>query len=183
MGVVTWECSSQEDCLVRCLGCPAASLNTSEMSAETDIEALKAAVKEAERALKNKQLRLKAVQKQLQDKIIEGVGGLKIKHDVQQEQPVKKPEPPKGEATRKAEVRRRWRILGMKIKFGLGAQALAVKKRNLKDADSFIDKESEEACKEDQLDLEGKCMRRKMDKRHFRRGGINVGSTQGRDGF
>merc|ERR1711936_72478 len=156
---------SQEDCLVRCLGSPAASQNTSEMSAETDIEALKAAVKEAERDV------------DLAER------ALKNKHDVQQEQPVKKPEPPKDEATRKAEVRRRWRILGMKIKFGLGAQALAVKRRNLKDADSFIDKESEEACKEDQLDLEGKCMRRKMDKRHFRRGGINVGSTQGRDGF
>merc|ERR1711887_76774 len=162
------ECSRQEDSQVRCLGTPAASQNTSEMSAETDIEALKAAVKEAERdvdlaerALKNKQLRLKAVQKQLQDKIIEGVGGLKIKHDVQQEQPVKRPEPPKDEATRRAEVRRRWRILGMKIKFGLGTQAMAVKRRNLKDADSFIDKESEEATKEDQLDLEGKCMRKK----------------------
>jgi hypothetical protein len=47
------------------------------------------------------------------------------------------------EATRKAEVRRRWRILGMKIKFGLGTQVMAVKRRNLKDADSFIDKESE----------------------------------------
>merc|ERR1719419_1844269 len=91
---------------------------------------------------------------------------------------VKKPEPPKDEATRRAEVRRRWRILGMKIKFGLGAQAMAVKRRNLKDAESFIDKESEEACKEDQMDLEGKCMRKKMDKRHFRKGGIMVGSTQ-----
>merc|ERR1711970_1193786 len=180
--------SSQEDCLVRCLGSPATSQNTSEMSAETDIEALKAAVKEAERdvdlaerALNNKKLRLKAVQNQLQAVVIAGVGGLKL--EAPKEQVVKKPAPPKDEATRKAEVRRRWRILGMKIKFGLGAQALAVKRRNLKDAESFIDKESEEATKEDQLDLEGKCMRRKMDKRHFRRGGINVGSTQGRDGF
>merc|ERR1712215_546793 len=176
------ECSRQEDSQVRCLGTPAASQETSEMSAETDIEALKAAVKEAERdvdlaerALNNKKLRLKAVQNQLQDAVIAGVGGLKL--EAPKEQVVKKPAPPK------AEVRRRWRILGMKIKFGLGAQALAVKRRNLKDADSFIDKESEEASKEDQLDLEGKCMRRKMDKRHLRRGGINVGSTQGRDGF
>merc|ERR1711887_67798 len=179
------ECSRQEDSQVRCLGTPAASQET---SAETDIEALKAAVKEAERdvdlaerALNNKKLRLKAVQNQLQDAVIAGVGGLKL--EAPKEQVVKKPAPPKDEATRKAEVRRRWRILGMRIKFGLGAQALAVKRRNLKDAESFIDKESEEASKEDQLDLEGKCMRRKMDKRHFRRGGINVGSTQGRDGF
>ena len=31
----------------------------------------------------------------------------------------------------------------MKIKFGLGAQGMAVKRGNLKDADSFSDKESE----------------------------------------
>ena len=46
------------------------------------------------------------------------------------------------EGARRARVRRRWRVLGMKIKFGLGAQ-LAVKRRNLLDATSFIDKESE----------------------------------------
>ena len=56
---------------------------------------------------------------------------------------VKKVAPPQDEAARKAAVRRRWRVLGMKIKFGLGAQTLAVKRRNMKDADSFIDKESE----------------------------------------
>ena len=124
------------------------------MSADTEVEDLKAAIKEAERdvdlaerALKNKQLRLKAVQKQLQDAIIAGVGGLKVSSP--QEQHVKKPEPPKDEATRRAEVRKRWRILGMKIKFGLGAQALAVKRRNLKDAESFIDKESEVNLKQD----------------------------------
>ena len=118
------------------------------MSEENDLEALKASIKAAEkdvdlaeRNMKNKKLRLQALQKQLQDTIIAGIGGLKIKEGVQQEV-VKKPEAPIDEATRKANVRRRWRILGMKIKFGLGAQ-LAVKKRNLKDAESFIDKESE----------------------------------------
>eukprot|EP00090_Calanus_glacialis_P027804 TRINITY_DN4415_c0_g1_i1.p1 TRINITY_DN4415_c0_g1~~TRINITY_DN4415_c0_g1_i1.p1 ORF type:complete len:158 (-),score=69.62 TRINITY_DN4415_c0_g1_i1:59-532(-) len=157
------------------------------MQEKMDAEALKASIKEAERAVdlaerevKNRKLHLHSLQKQLQDAVIAGIGGMKVGSEVEL---VKKPAPPKDEATRKAEVRRRWRILGMKIKFGLGAQALAVKKRNLKDADSFIDKESEEASKEDQLDLEGKCMRKKMDKRHFRRGGIMVGSTQGRDGF
>ena len=47
------------------------------------------------------------------------------------------------EAARRARVRRRWRVLGMKIKFGLTAQAMAVKKRNMQDAASFIDKETE----------------------------------------
>merc|ERR1712071_339318 len=186
--VVAWDYSSREDYQVRCVEAPTVSQNKSIMSEENDLEALKASIKAAEkdvdlaeRNMKNKKLRLQSLQKQLQDTIIAGIGGLKIKEGVQQEV-VKKPEAPIDEATRKANVRRRWRILGMKIKFGLGAQ-LAVKKRNLKDSESFIDKESEEACKEDQLDLEGKCMRKKMDKRHFRRGGIMVGSTQGRDGF
>ena len=82
-----------------------------------------------------------SLQKQLQDAVIVGIGGIKLGSEVVEM--VKKPAPPKDEATRKAEVRRRWRILGMKIKFGLGTQAMAVKRRNLKDADSFIDKESE----------------------------------------
>ena len=34
-------------------------------------------------------------------------------------------------------------MLAIKIKFGLGAQAMAVKRRNLQDASSFIDRESE----------------------------------------
>merc|ERR1739848_574880 len=90
---------------------------------------------------------------------------------------------PENEAQRKARVKRRWRMLAIKIKFGLGAQAMAVKRRNLQDASSFIDRESEEASKEDQMDLEGRCMRKARDKRTFRRGGVCVGSSQGRDGF
>merc|ERR1712179_362948 len=155
--------------LVRC-GETAADIIT-DMGREVDL---------AERNVKNKKLLLNSLKKQLQEAVISGVSGLKIK---QQEEKVKTTAPPKDEATRRAEVRRRWRILGMKIKFGLGAQAMAVKRRNLRDVDSFIDKESEEATKEDQLDLEGKCMRKKMDKRHFRKGGVMIGSSQGRDAF
>ena len=124
-----------------------ASNNIINMQEKMDAEAIKASIKEAERAVdlaerevKNRKLHLHSLQKQLQDAVIAGIGGMKVGSEVEL---VKKPAPPKDEATRKAEVRRRWRILGMKIKFGLGAQALAVKKRNLKDADSFIDKESE----------------------------------------
>merc|ERR1712243_26605 len=175
------------DRLVRCVE-SAAEINTDTgMANNPDIEALKASIKEAERAVdlaerqvKNKKLLLNSLQKQLQDAVIGRVSGLKIR---QEEEKVKKPAPPKDEATRRAEVRRRWRILGMKIKFGLGTQAMAVKRRKRRDVESFIDKESEEATKEDQLDLEGKCMRKKMDKRHFRKGGVMIGSTQGRDAF
>ena len=41
----------------------------------------------------------------------------------------------------------------------------------------------QEATTEDQLDLEGKCKRQTRDKRFFRRGGVGVGCSQGRDGF
>ena len=72
-------------------------------------------------------------------------------------------------------------MLALKVKFGLGANFLAVKKRNLNDITTFIDQETEvvnylcqhlclsenhktnqEATKEDQMDLEGKCMRKKV---------------------
>ena len=130
-----------DNTLVRC------GETTADMADQVDIEALKASIKEAEREVdlaerqvKNKKLLLNSLKKQLQEAVISGVSGLKIK---QQEERMKTTAPPKDEATRKAEVRRRWRILGMKIKFGLGTQAMAVKRRNLRDVDSFIDKESE----------------------------------------
>ena len=37
----------------------------------------------------------------------------------------------------------RWRVLALKVKFGLGANFLAVKKRNLNDISTFIDQETE----------------------------------------
>merc|ERR1711970_1562287 len=111
--------------LVRC------GETTADMADQVDIEALKASIHEAEREvdlaerkLKNKKLLLNSLKKQLQEAVISGVSGLKIK---QQEEKVKTTAPPKDE------VRRRWRILGMKIKFGLGTQAMAVKRRNLRD--------------------------------------------------
>ena len=96
----------------------------------------------AERHLKNSQIKLQFLQKQLQDLMISGVGGLKAVTET----PVviaNKPPENEDEAARKARVRRRWRVLGMKIKFGLGAQVMATKRRNLSDASSFIEKESE----------------------------------------
>jgi hypothetical protein len=83
---------------------------------------------------------------------------------------------------------RKWRVLGMKVRLGVGGVAVT-KRRDVSDAETFIIKESEvsvlrwnvfaklfifiqEACKEDQLDLEGKCMRKKKDKRFFCGGGL-----------
>merc|ERR1712098_65624 len=157
-------------------------------------------LQEAEALVKTKRMRIEVLQKQLQNQLKASVGGLK--EPKPNEPVVSKPAAPIYEEARRALVRRRsseegvlqelesskeaaqrWRVLGLKVKFGLSANLMAVKKRNLNDLNSFIDKETEEACKEDQLDLEGRCMRKTKDKRHFRRGGIMVGSTQGRDGF
>ena len=121
------------------------------MAASEQVEQIKLAIQEAERDvdiaerhLKDSQLRLTYLKNQLQEVLISGVSGLKV---VDQNNNVKVPayKPPENEdeASRKARVRRRWRVLGMKIKFGLVAQAMAVKRRNIQDASSFIDKESE----------------------------------------
>merc|ERR1711874_194062 len=121
------------------------------------------------------------LQKQLGESMMKTVGGLKV--PVSSTPASQETKPVEDEDARRARVRRRWRVLALKVKFGLGASMLALKKRNLNDIDSFIDKESEEATVDDQMDLEGKCMRKTMDKRHFRRGGVRVGCVQGRDVF
>merc|ERR1712198_48435 len=141
------------------------------VEAERELEA-------AEKAVASKRNALMVLQKQLQDQLMKNVGGLKGVTPGSEK--VKKPET---DEERRARVRRRWRVLALKVKFGLGANFLAIKKRNLNDINTFIDQETEEATKEDQMDLEGKCMRKKTDKRHFRRGGVRVGCAQGRDGF
>ena len=114
-----------------------------------DIQTLKTSITEAEREvdiaerhLKNKQLSLQFLQNQLQDLIIADVKGLKVTST--EHGPFNnKPNEPEDESARRARVRRRWRVLGMKIKFGLGAQVMAIKRRNVKDASSFLDVETE----------------------------------------
>merc|ERR1712098_1042842 len=111
-------------------------------------------LQEAEALVKTKRMRIEVLQKQLQNQLKASVGGLK--EPKPNEPVVSKPAAPIDEEARRALVRRRWRVLGLKVKFGLSANLMAVKKRNLNDLNSFIDKETEEACKEDQLDLEGR---------------------------
>merc|ERR1712223_1134543 len=82
---------------------------------------------------------------------------------------------------RRAEVRRKWRILGMNVRVGVTANI--VKRRKVLDANTFMEKETEAVDKEDKLDLEGRCERKKTERRRWRRGGIRVGDTQGRDLF
>ena len=109
---------------------------------KTSITAAEKEVDIAERHLKDKQLALQFLQNQLQDLIIADVNGLKI--STKDTGPfTSKTTEPEDESARKERVRRRWRVLGMKIKFGLGAQAMALKHRNMKDSSSFIDKETE----------------------------------------
>merc|ERR1711923_379774 len=132
---------------------------------QTSIKAAEREVDIAERHLKNKQLALQLLQNKIRDLIIADVKGLKTATEEASPATSKTAEP-EDESARRERVRRRWRVLGMKIKFGLGAQAMALKQRNVKDASSFIDRETEEASKEDQLDLEGKCARKTRDKRY-----------------
>ena len=109
---------------------------------QTSIKAAEREVDIAERHLKNKQLALQFLQNKIRDLIIADVKGLKTA--TEEASPVtSKTAEPEDENARKERVRRRWRVLGMKIKFGLGAQAMALKQRNVKDASSFIDRETE----------------------------------------
>merc|ERR1711936_896815 len=98
----------------------------------------------AERLVASKRSALMVLQNQLQDQLVKNVGGLKgvtsggdkVKRNETEEE-------------RRARVRRRWRVLALKVKFGLGANVLAIKKRNLNDISTFIDQETEEATKEE----------------------------------
>jgi len=83
------------------------------------------------------------------------------------------------EKKRKAAIRRKWRVLGMKVRVGITANI--VRRRKINDANSFIERESEKVAKEDSLDLEGKCEQKKAVKSKWRKGGTLIGSTQGRD--
>ena len=113
----------------------------------SDLESLKMSISEAEREvdvaeryLRNSQIKLQFLKQQLQTLVISEVSGMKSS---QSSKPTAKPKLEEDEAARKARVRRRWRVLFMKIKFGLGAQAMAMKRRNLGDASSFIERETE----------------------------------------
>ena len=132
------------------------------MAVSEQVEKIKISIQEAEkdvdiaeRHLKDSQLRLTYLKNQLQECFISGVSGLKaVDQNNNVKEPAYKPPENEDEASRKARVRRRWRVLGMKIKFGLVTQAMAVKRRNLQDASSFIDKESEV---EEAIKIVSKC--------------------------
>jgi len=111
----------------------------------------------------------------------------KANADSKQEEKQSKPEAEEekkseeAELARKAAIRRKWRVLGMKVRVGVTANI--VRRRKINDANSFLDKESEAVTKEDSLDLEGKCEQKKTMKSKWRRGGTLRGdlALQGRD--
>jgi len=80
---------------------------------------------------------------------------------------------------RRAEIRRKWRVLGMKVRVGITANI--VKRRKVNDAVSFMEKETEAVAKGDLLDMEGKCERKQLVKKRWRRGGVAVGFIRGLD--
>jgi len=89
----------------------------------------------------------------------------------------------KTEEERRAAVRRRWRILGMKVRIGISANI--VKKRKINDPNSFIVKETEAVKKADELDLEGACKRKTKVRGKWRKAGkaFGAGDTLGRDNW
>merc|ERR1711915_638482 len=130
-------------------------------------------VVEAEEKLIAKKDILRKLQSELETKLIKSVSQLKP--------PAEKSTKENSEKTEKSkDVSKRWKMAGLKARLGTGGLSLP-RRRDLNNADTFIVKESEEASKEDQMDLEGKCMRKTKDKRYFRKSGVGVGSTQGRD--
>eukprot|EP00088_Acartia_fossae_P066331 TRINITY_DN8216_c0_g2_i2.p1 TRINITY_DN8216_c0_g2~~TRINITY_DN8216_c0_g2_i2.p1 ORF type:complete len:218 (-),score=71.21 TRINITY_DN8216_c0_g2_i2:513-1166(-) len=83
------------------------------------------------------------------------------------------------EDERRAMIRRRWRILGMKVRVGITANI--VKRRKMNDPNSFVVKDTEVVRKEDELDLEGACKRKAKIRSKWRKAGFGAGITQGRD--
>lgn len=92
-----------------------------------------------------------------------------------------KPKEQVSEEERRALVRRRWRILGMKVRIGISANI--VKKRKVNDPNSFVVKETEAVKKEDELDLEGACKRKTKVRGKWRKAGFGAGIVQGRDNW
>ena len=85
-------------------------------------------LEEAENDLANKKEELKKLQLKLEDEVIKDVSKLKM--------PVEKAD------TDKVDAAKKWRVLGMKVRLGVGGMAMT-KRRDIGDADTFIVKESE----------------------------------------
>jgi len=77
------------------------------------------------------------------------------------------------------EIRRKWRVLGAKVRVGVTTTVL--KRRKMNDPTTFMDRETEEVTKEDKMDLEGNTVRQKEVKRRWRKAGMAVSNLQGRD--
>merc|ERR1711872_597549 len=77
------------------------------------------------------------------------------------------------------EIRRKWRVLGAKVRVGVTTTVL--KRRKMNDPTTFMDRETEEVTKEDKMDLEGNTVRQKEVKRRWRKAGMGVTNLQGRD--
>lgn len=128
-------------------------------------------LKQAENEVKVRQLKVKEIQKKLEE--------VKLNEKKEMEAKKRQELSPEEELKRRAAVRRKWRILGMKVRVGITANI--VRRRKINDANSFLDKETEAVTKEDNLDLEGKCEQKKVVKSKWRKGGTLPGITQGRD--
>jgi len=151
--------------------------NINNKKAKGNIGCLVMVLDEAKRMLLQAQKEVKIKE----DKVIELEKRLAevLERSSAQSQPLKKEDI--SEEERRAAVRRRWRILGMKVRIGISANI--VKKRKINDPNSFIVKETEAVKKADELDLEGACKRKTKVRGKWRRAGFGAGITLGKDNF
>ena len=102
--------------------------NEKTISLKNSVSQAEQSLEEAENDLANKKEELKKLQLKLEDEVIKDVSKLKM--------PVEKAD------TDKVDAAKKWRVLGMKVRLGVGGVAMT-KRRDIGDADTFIVKESE----------------------------------------
>merc|ERR1719397_1363043 len=74
-------------------------------------------------------------------------------------------------------IKKKWRVLGLKVR--VGVTPAVERQRKVNDPNSFMEKEFVDVKKEEDMDLEGNCSRKKTIRKKWRKSGIRVGCTQG----
>ena len=124
------EVSENEDMNVRCVEKydDGSADNEKIISLTNVVSQAEQSLEQAENDLARRVEELKKLQLKLEDKVIKDVSKLKM--------PVEKSD------TDKVDDAKKWRVLGMKVRLGVGGLTMT-KRREIGDADTFIVKESE----------------------------------------
>ena len=126
--VTAREASDNADMNVRCVEKHGSVDNEEVMNLKNLVAQAEQSLEDAENDLATKREMLKKLQSKLEDEVIKDVSLLKA--------PLDKP------GTLKDDMGRKWRVLGMKVRLGVGGVAVT-KRRDICDAETFIEKESE----------------------------------------